>query len=191
MTSRTHDAFAFASLVTTAVLFPPAALSIGTLSASIVGNIVGSMVPDMDQASNRLWDLLPAGDYLGKLFRKVFISHRSLSHSIIGVFLIYKIIGWVFPRLLNPLFIDTKVVFISFMIGYISHLVADSLTKEGLPLFFPFRFNFGFPPFSFLRITTGSWVENFIVLPSVAVYLFFVASVFKVELVQILSLVTK
>lgn len=120
MTARTYDAFAFASLVTVSAYYPPSSLSLGTLFAAVVGNIVGSLIPDMDQASNRLWDLLPAGDYLGKVFRRLFLSHRTLSHSILGLFIIYNILGWLLPKLLNPLYIDSKIVFISVMIGYAS-----------------------------------------------------------------------
>src|SRR3989338_7333367 len=83
MTARTHDAFAFASLLTVAVLFPPASLNLVTLVGGIVANIIGSLIPDMDQASNRLWDLLPAGDHLGKIFRRLFLKHRTLSHSLL------------------------------------------------------------------------------------------------------------
>ena len=74
MTARTHDAFAFASLVTVAAFIPPASLNLLTLFAAIVGNIVGALISDMDQAGNRLWDLLPAGDTIGKIFRRVFYS---------------------------------------------------------------------------------------------------------------------
>ena len=136
MTARTHDAFAFTSLVVAAGYFPPESLSVGTLFAALVGNIVGSLIPDMDQSTNRLWDLIPMGEHLGKVFRRVFISHRTLSHSFLGFFLIYKLLGWLLPKLLNPIYIDSNIVFLAVMIGYASHLLADSLTKEGLPLFF-------------------------------------------------------
>ncbi len=58
------------------------------------------------------------------------------------------------------------------MIGYISHLIGDAVTKEGLPLLFPIKWHFGFPPFRFLRITAGNWIENLIVLPGTAAYIF-------------------
>ena len=91
MTARTHDAFAFAGLITVATHFPPTSLNLTTLFAAVVGNIVGSLIPDMDQASNRLWDLLPAGDHLAKIFRRLFLKHRTLTHSFLGVFLIFNI----------------------------------------------------------------------------------------------------
>jgi len=57
MTGRTHDAIAFASLVTVAVLNPPVSLNVATATAAIVGNIIGATLPDIDQSTNRLWDL--------------------------------------------------------------------------------------------------------------------------------------
>jgi inner membrane protein len=189
MTARTHDAFAFASLVTVASFFPPDKLNLMTLFSSIIAADIGAMIPDMDQAGNRLWDLLPAGDTLGKIFRRVFYKHRTLSHSLLGLFIIYKALAWLLPKFLNASFIDPTIVLYSIMIGYISHLIADSLTKDGLPLLFPFRFEFGIPPISKLRITTGGWIERFIVLPSVASYLIWFIWINQTKLTEIIHLV--
>src|SRR3990167_6754525 len=101
MTARTHDAFAFASLITAAVYYPPQSLNLATLFTSFVGNVIGSLIPDMDQASNRLWDLLPAGNFLGKIFRRLFISHRSISHSLLGGYILYRLLVIVLPILFN------------------------------------------------------------------------------------------
>lgn len=186
MTARTHDAFAFASLVTVAVMQPPEQLTILTLFAAIVGNIVGALIPDMDQAGNRLWDLLPAGNTLGKIFRRVFFKHRTLSHSFIGAFLIYNLLAWALPKFLNPEFVDPQIVLWSMMIGYFSHLLADSFTKDGLPLFFPIDIDIGFPPIRFLRITTGSFMEFYVALPLVALYTIWFIYTFQNELKTIL-----
>jgi len=191
MTARTHDAFAFASLLTIAILYPPETLNLATLMTSLVANIVGTLIPDMDQASNRLWDLLPAGDHVGKIFRRIFLRHRTLSHSLLGAFLIYKVLEWGLPKLLNSNFIDVHIVFLSVMIGYGSHLIADGLTKDGIPLFFPFPLSIGFPPISSLRITTDSWVEKFLVLPCVAGYVVWLFTQNQEKLLQILRLAVK
>jgi len=65
MTARTHDVFAFASLITVAAIYPPNSLNLATLFTSLIGNVVGALIPDMDQATNRLWDLLPGGNFVG------------------------------------------------------------------------------------------------------------------------------
>ena len=190
MTARTHDAFAFASLITVAVLRPPESLTVLTLFASVIGNIVGALIPDMDQATNRLWDLLPAGNTFGKVFRRAFFKHRTLSHSIVGAVLIFKFFEWVLPRLFNSEFVDPTIVLWGIMIGYGSHLLADSLTKEGLPLFFPFNLSIGFPPIEALRVTTGKWVENFMIFPAVGIYTVWFVADHQSELAGILGLIT-
>ena len=177
MTARTHDVIAFASLISIATMYPPQQVNIPTVGAVLVGNIIGSLLPDLDQAGNRLWDITPLGNATGRFFRRVFISHRSISHSLLGLFIFYKLLQIILPIIFNPIYIDYHLVLIAIMIGYISHLLADLFTKEGLPLLFPYKHKFGIPPVKTLRITTSSIVENFIILPLSVGYLFwFIAS---------------
>jgi inner membrane protein len=63
--------------------------------------------------------------------------------------------------------VDKNIIFLSFMIGFISHLVMDMLTKEGVPLLFPLPIHFGFPPFKFLRIRTNGIAENLLITPGI------------------------
>ena len=138
-----------------------------------MGSVVGALVPDMDQATNRLWDLLPAGNIVGRIFRHLMLEHRTISHSLLGVFIFWKLNQFLIPRLFNPAYVNTDFVTSSLMIGMVSHLIADSLTKEGIPLFFPLKLSIGFPPFKQLRITTGKFVETFFVFPGVLIYIFY------------------
>lgn len=189
MTARTHDAFAFASLVTVAAFYPPGSLNLMTLVVAVVAADIGSLMPDMDQAGNRLWDLFPAGDTVGKVFRRIFYKHRTLSHSLVGLLLIYKFFDWFLIKILNPEFINPEVILVSIMVGIVSHLLADSLTKEGLPLFFPLKFSVGFPPIEVLRIRTGKWIENLIIYPGAWVYLIIFIYLNQERLVGVLRLV--
>lgn len=189
MTARTHDLIAFGSLLTVTVLYPPASLNVSTLIVCLVGNTVGALIPDMDQATNKLWDLLPGGNFTGSLFRKIMLSHRTISHSILGVFIAYKLLWFLLPMILNPNHIHINLVVLSVMIGIISHVAADSLTKEGVPLFFPLTLKIGFPPFAFLRITTGKFVEKFVFFPAVLVYIFWLTASKKDIFVSILRLI--
>ena len=175
MTARTHDMIAFASLLTVAVLYPPDRLNTPTLFTCLIGNIVGALIPDMDQATNKLWDLLPAGNLVGGVLRKLMINHRTISHSLLGIFLFYQIFLRIIPVFFNSDYINTNLVVNSIMIGFISHILADSITKEGEPLLFPFKIKFGFPPFAFLRITTGKFMENFVIFPGVLGYILYLA----------------
>ncbi len=188
MTGRTHDAMAFASLVTIAALFPPQSLKLTTLAVSIIGTDIGALLPDIDQAGNRLWDLLPSGHILGRIFRRVFYKHRTLTHSLIGVFGIYKLLEWILPKFLNSGFLDSRVVLAAIMIGYISHLVADSFTEEGLPLLFPINITFGIPPIRRVRIKTGKWFENLVVYPGIWIYLVWFIHTNQEKLIRILRL---
>lgn len=189
MTARTHDAFAFASLVTVAAYYPPSSLNLYTLFAALVGNIVGALIPDMDTAGNRLWDLFPGGDGLGKVARRIFYKHRTITHSFVGVYFIFRILAWGLPKIFNPNFIDPHLLLMSIMIGYLSHLFADSLTEEGVPLFFPINFNFGIPPIKRVRIKTGGWFENFVVLPGVGIYLVWFISTHREILIKVFNLI--
>jgi inner membrane protein len=178
MLSRTHDIGAFATLLTAAAFYPPSHLGLATVLVALIANIVGALLPDADQASNRLWDLLPAGNYVGKLLRNLFLSHRTLSHSLLGIFIIYKLNYWLIYRLFNPAFVNPQIIFISLMIGYISHLILDSLTEEGVPILFPIKWKFGLPPIRSWRIKTGHWFENWVVFPGIVIYIFWLLYTF-------------
>ncbi len=169
MLSRTHDLFAFESLVVAAIYFPLEQISLVTVLVVVVANIVGALLPDIDQASNRLWDLLPGGDFIGEVVKDLFLSHRTISHSALGVVLVYQLINWLIPIIFNPNFVDSGYVVAAVMIGYGSHLILDSLTEEGLPLLFPLKVKFGIPPIRSWRIKTGKWFENWVVFPSIAI----------------------
>lgn len=189
MTARTHDLIAFASLITAAAYFPPKSLNISTAITCLVGCVIGALIPDLDQATNRLWDLLPAGNIMGKIFRNLLLHHRTLSHSLLGIYLFKLLLEFLVPRLLNPLYINSQIVVSSLMIGLTAHVAADMLTKEGVPLLFPFSVKIGIPPFKSLRITTGKFIENFIVFPGIIAYLLWFVVNQKDALMNIVRLI--
>ncbi len=170
MTSKTHDAFAFASLVTVAVFFPPQNLNLSTCIGAIIAADIGAAIPDMDTAGNRLWEMLPQGHILARGLRRIFYKHRTLTHSFIGVVGLYKLLEWALPKLLNASYVDPNIILASVMIGVLSHLLSDSLTEEGVPLLFPLRAPFGIPPIRAVRLKTGQWFERFAVYPAIWVY---------------------
>jgi membrane-bound metal-dependent hydrolase YbcI (DUF457 family) len=98
------------------------------------------------------------------------MGHRNISHSLVGGYLLFKTLEFSLPRLFNAQYVDTHILLVSIMLGFASHLLADSITREGIPLFFPFSIKIGFPPFKFMRVTTDSWVEHILVLPGVLFY---------------------
>jgi membrane-bound metal-dependent hydrolase YbcI (DUF457 family) len=61
--------------------------------------------------------------------------------------------------------VDIQFVWDAFMVGFGSHLVMDSFTKEGVPWLLPIPFKFGFPPVRAFRITTGKAGETLLAFP--------------------------
>ncbi len=187
MTSRTHNAIALASLITVAAYYPPQSMNITTLVGVIIANNIGGLIPDMDTSGNYLWGLLPQGKFLGKFLRKVFYKHRTITHSLLGMLLVFNFFNFLLPKLFNPDFVSIDLIITSLMIGFMSHLVSDSFTEEGIPLLFPLRITFGIPPIRKIRIKTGRWFENIIVFPGVWVYLFWFVHQNKEIFLQILK----
>lgn len=166
MTERTHDLAALTALTISIVVLPMGTMSLGTLTVALLANQIGSAVPDFDQPTAEFYRELPAGSLIGKLFAPLLGGHRFISHSLLGMFFI----GWGFQVILgyihNFLLVDMNIVWWAFMLGFASHLIMDSFTKEGVPWLFPLPYRLGIPPFKFLRVTTGKFVEKFLIYPS-------------------------
>ena len=111
----------------------------------------GSLFPDLDMR----------GSYISKRFPTLYkkfgskLKHRGFTHSLIFIYALCY---------LSDLLVEysnNNVVFIclcsGFIIGYISHIVLDIITKEGVQLFYPICVNL-----SLLPIKTSSKVEKLI-----------------------------
>jgi len=165
MTGRTHDLAALTTLTVFVVAQPLIPMTLGTVAFSIGANIVGAIVPDLDQPTARLWRRAVAGEIVGKIVGPLLGNHRMFSHSLAGL----ALIGWLVKVVLTYahgfILVDMNIVWGAFMLGYISHLLADTITKEGVPWFFPVPVRFGFPPIKLLRIETGGIIEKIIIYP--------------------------
>lgn len=169
MTGRTHDLAAFTALNMVFLSAPLQTMSLATAVTAFGANFIGGLFPDIDQPTSDLWDNFRGGEIIGKYFCKFLGGHRHLSHSIVGVVLIGLIVKF-FLTAINPIFlVDMNVVWWSFMIGVVSHLIMDVFTKDGMPLLWPIQWKIGFPPFKFLRIRTGKFVESSLVFPSLLI----------------------
>lgn len=168
MLGRTHQVVAVGSVVSAAILFPQENLTTETAVLSLMVAMIGGLAPDIDKPGSKIWDKIPAGGILSKIVNPIFIGgHRHLTHSIIGAI----IFALGFRALLNilPLGSSTNidVIYYSFIIAFASHIFADMLTKDGVPLLFPLPFHFGLPPFEFMRIRTNGLIENLVVTPGI------------------------
>jgi inner membrane protein len=122
--------------------------------------VLGSLLPDLDHDDGQLANarilgvplLKPLSWLIGALF-----GHRGATHSALalgGLIALGELpfLPWAWANL-------------GFLLGwgYAFHLLADALTKSGIPLLWPLDRRFGFPPFRALRFTTGTWPETLIV----------------------------
>lgn len=166
MTARTHDLAAVTALGAVIIIWPPATLTLSTALMAILANQLGGIAPDIDQPTAPLWRNLPVGRFFGRIVDTMLGGHRFLSHSLLGMAL-FGFLANLLLHFLHPLMphVDAVLVWRAFMIGMASHLVMDSLTKEGVPWLLPIPIKFGVPPLKKLRITTGKAMETLVVFP--------------------------
>ncbi|MBP9817210.1 metal-dependent hydrolase [Candidatus Shapirobacteria bacterium] len=171
MTYKTHNAFGLGLMLAIAIYQPAESIGVATIILALIANAVGSIAPDMDQGSNKLWSMLPVGNIIGKFLRRIFLGHRAVSHSFLGIWIIYKINMWIFFNIFNPNFVNPEWIVLGFMVGYLSHILIDGLTEEGVPLLWPLPWKVGFPPIKPWRIKTGKWFENLIIFPGILLWI--------------------
>lgn len=169
MTGRTHDLAAVTALNYIFVTQPLHEISFATVFVAVGANLIGGLAPDLDQVTSDLWQRLPAGSIIGRLIAPVLGSHRYISHSIIGILLTGFVLRHLLAAMHTVLLVDMNIVWSAFMIGYLSHLVTDMLTKDGVPWFFPIPLRIGIPPLRFLRIKTGGVIEKSFVFPTLMI----------------------
>lgn len=177
MVARTHDLAAFTALGFVVVSQPAGKVTLATGIVCLVANMIGGIAPDVDQPTAPFWRNLPIGGVVGRYLAKILGGHRFLSHSLAGA----AIFGVAFHYLLDilhPSFLQLNMDLIwwSFMIGFVSHLIMDSFTEEGIPLLLPIPVKMGIPPIRALRLPTGGIIERFIVFPGLVilnVYLYY------------------
>ncbi len=165
MTGRTHDLAAFTALNFVIISQPLPEMNLATALIAFSANMVGGLVPDIDQPTADLWHRLPAGTIFGKLLSPLLGGHRFISHSILGIFLFGIGLQFLLDKISPVLLVDMSIVWWSFMIGFVSHLIMDTFTHDGVPWLFPIPIHFGIPPFKFLRLKTGGVLEKSFVFP--------------------------
>lgn len=176
MTGRTHDLAAFTALSFVLLTHPLPNMTLGTALVAFGANMVGALAPDIDQPTGALWHRVRGGSVISRIISPFFGGHRFISHSIIGIFLFGFIAKFILQITNSFLIVDQEIVWWSFMIGFISHLVMDTITREGVPWLFPIPWHIGIPPIKALRMKTGGLWEKSLVFPGLLglnAYLFY------------------
>ena len=171
MTGRTHDLAALTALGGIVLLKTPDVMTLSTVLVSILANQIGGILPDIDQPTAPLWRNLPiVGGLMSKIVDKMLGGHRFISHSLLGLVL-FGFLGRLLLVLLHPIMtsVNIDLVWWAFIIGVVSHLAMDTLTKEGVPWLLPIPIKIGLPPIKSLRITTGKSVETLIIFPALLI----------------------
>jgi inner membrane protein len=201
MRGASHVVFGLAGAVVIASIPPniagPSLLSVPPTIDHVAEKVIfyglaalGALAPDIDNASSTI------GKRLGPISRGAqhLTGHRTFFHSLLAMAVIGGVIwalqyglglalynlglkttGEALASGIHPgqLFIapGVGIAFAGFMVGYFLHLVADSLTREGVPWLWPYHAYFGFPPDRNMRFRTGSTWEPIIVVAVAVVIL--------------------
>ncbi|MBI2022078.1 metal-dependent hydrolase [Candidatus Daviesbacteria bacterium] len=176
MTGRTHDLAAFTALTYTVATQPLAEITLSTAIVAFIANMVGGLAPDIDQTSALVWGKIRGGSLIARLISPLLGGHRFISHSIIGIFLFGFLTNFLLNTMKSVLLVDMNIVWWAFMIGFLSHLVMDTFTKEGVPWLFPIPIRLGIPPLKILRLKAGGILEKSLVFPGLIVaniYIFY------------------
>jgi len=166
MTGRTHDLAAFTALTTYIAYHSVPQMTLATAVTAFGANMIGGLLPDIDDETSDIWDKIRGGSVIGKIIHPLLGHHRMISHSILGMTVIGFLINLILGAVSRVFLVDMSVIFWTTMLGYVSHLIMDSLTPEGVPWFFPIPVRMGFPPVKSLRIKTGGATEKIIIYPA-------------------------
>jgi inner membrane protein len=166
MTGRTHDLAAFTALNFVLVTQPLSKMTLATALVAFSMNMVGGLAPDLDQPTSGLYSKVRAGSLIGKIMYPLFGGHRFISHSLLGIVLFGVGLDFILGIVGKVLLVDMEVVWWAFMIGFVSHIIMDLFTRDGVPLLFPIPIKFGFPPLRALRMATGGIVEKSFIFPA-------------------------
>jgi inner membrane protein len=148
----------------------------------LIAVMVGALAPDIDAEESQIrYELGEAGLALSGWLQSCGIEHRGLTHyglTALMVTMISGALGW---------WLGYPDVGLAFGLGYLSHILADSLTLAGTPLWWPLQKeqNFHLLPAGF-RIRTGGPVEPVIFVAVTILLLFLLPVLAPPEWIKIL-----
>ena len=123
----------------------------------IAGGWLGGMLPDIDHPNSTISNIkimgIPIFKPIAWLINLIF-GHRGATHTLWAL-----LVTWL-PFILAPLYISSDMYWltsylsmfgIGYAVGYLSHILLDSLTPSGTPMLWPL------PDVHLARLTTGKY----------------------------------
>ncbi len=142
--------------------------------------ILGGLAPDIDAEQSTIKSELGLAGRVASQGLKLFgIKHRGLTHTGL-VALLLMVLSLLFGWRLG--YAD---VGLAFGLGYLSHILADALTKHGVPLLWPLPGQFHLLP-KLLWVRTGGPVESLVFLTMGLALLWFLPDMIPPELFKLL-----
>ncbi len=142
--------------------------------------ILGALLPDVDAEDSTIKREFGAAGTLASVSLRLFgVGHRGVTHyglTTLGVMIVSYLVS---ARMGYP---DAG---LALGVGYLSHVVADALTKHGVPLWWPLPGNFHLLPGPF-RIKTGGAGESIFFMLASATFVWIALSMAPPDLLKFL-----
>ena len=131
--------------------------------------IIGALLPDIDANESSIKrELGLAGQVIQSFLRMIGVKHRGATHFGLTALLLF------FGATVLGRYLGYPDLGFAFGMGYVSHIVADGLTKSGVPLLWPFYPKAVHLLPKPLRIRTGGSVETLLFI-AIAMCLIFLS----------------
>jgi inner membrane protein len=158
VTGKTHLLIGLGTGLLLCHIAQPQTVTIAAAVIALAG--LGSLLPDVDTPQSTINRLIPP-----LMLISLFVKHRGFSHSIFipAITIVAGVVLTIAP---------VELLIIAGAIGYLSHLVADAVTIQGIPLLSPLPYTIHLLPKPF-RLTTGGIIENLLGLSIVLGILYY------------------
>lgn len=142
-------------------MFSPILIVLGTF---------GGLLPDIDASESKIKHfeigygrgkrrIAIQPFYLPAVIIAFFSRHRGFWHSILGTVVI-TVLSFVVVKYIDANYVDlTYAHWLATPLGYISHIISDSVTPQGTEWFWPYKKNFHLLP-KFLQIRTSGIIDH-------------------------------
>ncbi len=149
-----------------------------------VAAILGALAPDIDAEESTIKSTLGlAGKLVSFTLRLLGVKHRGVTHYGLTALLILAATFWCWRTGWPYGYGD---VGLAFGLGYLSHILADALTKHGVPLLWPLPGQFRLLPGP-LRVRTGGTVETLVSLLATLVLAWLLLDMAPPELLEMIA----